>query len=85
MPLKLQKEMRCDNQKCADKQPILTQEFNNTSPFPEPVRELVATDLNDLKLTLKELQEQYSTSGSSIFHPEPTLKKLVFLPAPRPL
>lgn len=65
------KDCKCGGDKCEDQQSFLAADGETPSP-PDPVRELSETDLLDLRLSLEELQQQYSACGPSLFHAEST-------------
>ena len=64
------KQCKCEVDKCGDTQPFLSREDEEGSCAKEQVRELNDRDVSDLKLAMGELQEQYSSCGCSLFHPE---------------
>lgn len=64
------KSCKCGGEQCDDEQPFFRHEVTETPPNSKQVRELSETDLTDIKLAMEELQQQYSASGSSLFHPE---------------
>lgn len=63
---------KCEGDKCGVEEPFLTHEVGESPPTSEQVRELNESDLLDIKLAMKELQERCSPIGRSLFQPGST-------------
>ena len=61
------KACKCEGEKCGDKERFVTHNVGESSPTSARVRELNEEDLLDIKLAMKELQEEhYSPNGRSL-------------------